>query len=46
MVLTKENNNIVDSIKAINSDEMALSEHIEEFSQRLIFALLILYLQP
>jgi sec-independent protein translocase protein TatC len=29
-------------IKAIQDDEMALSEHIEEFSQRIIFCLLIL----
>ena len=29
-------------IKAIQDDEMALSEHIEEFSQRIIFCLLVL----
>tara|TARA_Y100000994_G_scaffold247827_1_gene254036 strand:- start:9962 stop:10738 length:777 start_codon:yes stop_codon:yes gene_type:complete len=29
--------------QAINGDEMALSEHIEEFSQRLIFCLLTLF---
>ena len=32
----------VNSLTAINGDEMALSEHIEEFSQRLIFSLIVL----
>lgn len=32
----------LDALNAINGDEMALSEHIEEFSQRLIFCVLTL----
>jgi sec-independent protein translocase protein TatC len=31
------------NLNEINGDEMALSEHIEEFSQRLIFSILILF---
>ena len=31
-----------DELTVINGDEMALSEHIEEFSQRLIFCILSL----
>ena len=30
------------SLNMINGDEMALSEHIEEFSQRLIFCISVL----
>ena len=32
----------IDSLSMINGDEMALSEHIEEFSQRLIFCISVL----
>ena len=35
-MLTKNINNL----SGINNDEMALSEHIEEFSQRFIFSLI------
>ena len=38
---TTKEENLVD-LNAINGDEMALSEHIEEFSQRLIFCALAL----
>ena len=31
-----------DALTMVNGDEMALSEHIEEFSQRFIFSLIIL----
>ena len=37
-----ENENSVSAVDVINGDEMALSEHIEEFSQRLIFCVLAL----
>jgi len=37
-MLTKNINNL----SGINNDEMALSEHIEEFSQRFIFSLIVL----
>jgi len=37
-----ETNGSLDSLDGINGDEMALSEHIEEFSQRLIFCLIAL----
>ena len=37
-----ESENDIMSLESINGDEMALSEHIEEFSQRLIFCLLTL----
>ena len=37
-----ENSNEFEELIPINGDEMALSEHIEEFSQRLIFCLLAL----
>ena len=33
-----------DTLETVKADEMALSEHIEEFSQRLIFCLIILIL--
>jgi sec-independent protein translocase protein TatC len=33
-----------DTLETVKDDEMALSEHIEEFSQRLIFCLIILIL--
>lgn len=32
----------IDTLQDLNGDEMALSEHIEEFSQRLIFSIVIL----
>ena len=35
-------NNPLDELTEINGDEMALSEHIEEFSQRLIFCVIAL----
>ena len=28
---------------SVNADEMALSEHVEEFSQRLIFCILLFF---
>ena len=35
-------NSNLDELTEINGDEMALSEHIEEFSQRLIFCIIAL----
>ena len=37
-----ETNDEIKTLGEINGDEMALSEHIEEFSQRLIFCALAL----
>ena len=34
------------NLNKIQDDEMALSEHIEEFSQRLIFCLILLVIYP
>ena len=40
----RDGNQQVSTLSEINADEMALSEHIEEFSQRLIFCVLALIL--
>ena len=42
MSINSDINTLPEAFQGIKDDEMALSEHVEEFSQRLLFCFLIL----